>query len=204
MIENTDYSFYIGDVETTGLSLGDSEIIELSLIRLNDEAQKTWLLKATKPDKIDLGALRVNGHKYDDITHKSKFGKDNYKEPSQVIVEIENWLLEDNVSTINRILCGQNVAFDHYMMQWLWKDNNATDSFPFSRRMLDTMQIEMFMDLANNSSLKEGYSLANLAKKYGVKNEKAHSAAADTLATKEILKKQIEFANKVFNKTLTD
>lgn len=200
MFDNTQYSFYVGDVETTGLVLGESEIIELSLINLANDSQKTWLLKAKNQSAIDMGALKINGHKYEDITHSSKYGKDNYKEPSQVIVEIENWLMEDNVSTINRILCGQNVAFDHYMMQFLWKANNAADSFPFSRRMLDTMQIEMFCDLANSSLLKEGYSLANLAKKYGVKNEKAHSAAADTLTTKEVFKKQIEYMKTLFLK----
>ena len=38
----------------------------------------------------------------------------------------------------------------------------------------------------------EGYSLNNLIKKYGVKNDKAHTAAADVKATKEVLMKQIE------------
>lgn len=200
MFQDNKYSFYVGDVETTGLVLGESEIIELSLIRLKDDVQKTWLIKPSNPSKIDMGALKVNGHKYEDLTHITKYGKENYIEPAKAIVEIENWLLEDNVSTLNRVLCGQNVAFDHNMMNFLWRSQNAADSFPFGRRTLDTMQIEFFLDLAKNSGMAEGYSLSNLTKKYNVKNEKAHSAAADTLATKEVLKKQVEFFSKILNK----
>lgn len=40
MFQDNKYSFYVGDVETTGLVLGESEIIELSLIRLKDDVQK--------------------------------------------------------------------------------------------------------------------------------------------------------------------
>ena len=40
----------------------------------------------------------------------------------------------------------------------------------------------------------------NLIKKYGVVNTKAHTAAADTLATKEVFLKQVEYFKKLLNK----
>ena len=46
---------------------------------------------------------------------------------------------------------------------------------------------------AGNLSEISGYSLKALCKKYGVHNDKAHSAAADTKATKEVFDKQMAF-----------
>ena len=67
-----DFVFYVCDTETTSLDNSVGDIIELSLFRLSDNVQKTWCLKPLNFDGIDMGALKVNGHKYDDITHKQK------------------------------------------------------------------------------------------------------------------------------------
>jgi len=85
------------------------------------------------------------------------------------------------------------------MIEQLWIKCESKDSMPFGRRTVDTMQIEFFLDMCKGE-MAEGYSLKNLTKKYGVKNEKAHSAAADTLATKEVFEKQVEFFKKILNK----
>lgn len=99
------HAIYVGDCETTGLDLVDHDVIELSLLRLSTNEQKTWHIKPSNFQTIDAGALRVNGHLLEDITHKTKHGKDTYLEASKVIVDIENWLLDDNVSTLDRVLC---------------------------------------------------------------------------------------------------
>jgi DNA polymerase III alpha subunit (gram-positive type) len=190
-----DYVIYVADVETTGLDYVNNDIIELSLYRMKDNVQKTWLIKPTNINNIDAGSLRINGHKLEDITHATKFGRDNYKEASSAIIEIENWIMEDDVPTENRVLCGQNVGFDRNFLERLWLKCNAKDTYPFGRRLVDTMSIEFFMDLCKGK-MAEGYSLSNLTKKYGVKNEKAHSAEADTKATKEVFEKQVEFFTK--------
>lgn len=193
------YVIYVADVETTGLDYFKNDVIELSLYRLTDDTQKTWCLKPINTDSIDSGALRINGHKLEDITHQTKYGKETYKDPNKVIVEIENWIMEDDVPTENRILCGQNIGFDKIMLEQLWFKCNAKDTFPFGRRMMDTMMIEFFLDWCKGS-MAEGYSLANLTKKYGVVNAKAHTAAADTKSTKEVFEKQVEFFKKILNK----
>jgi DNA polymerase III alpha subunit (gram-positive type) len=54
------------------------------------------------------------------------------------------------------------------------------------------MVLELFFDFCKGQ-FAEGYSLGQIIKKYGVKNEKAHSAAADVKATKEVFEKQVEF-----------
>jgi len=186
------YVFYGCDTETTGLDSVRNDVIELSLYRILDDVQKTWLIKPINIDNIDVGALRVNGHKMENLKGLTKEGREIYLEASSVIIEIENFLAEDGVPTENRCLIGHNIAFDKAMLEQLWKKCNAFDSFPFGRRVLDTMIQELYLDFCKND-FAEGYSLKNLSKKYEVKNEKSHSAAADTKCTVEIFRKQAEF-----------
>lgn len=193
------YVFYGVDSETTGL-LQQHDIIELSIYRMSDDVQKTWTLKPFNVNDIDPGALRVNGHKIEDLTHQTKFGKDTYRDAKQVIIEIENFIAEDGVPATNRCLIGQNVGFDKSMMEQLWLRCEASDSFPFGRRFLDTMVIELFYDFCKDDYA-EGYSLKNLSKKYGVTNSKAHSAESDIKCTVDIFRKQSALFRKIFKST---
>lgn len=193
------YEFYYADTETTGLDDRIHDVIELSLIRLTTGEQKTWSLKPINTNSIATDALRVNGHKLEDLLHQTKEGKEKYLDPQKVIVDVENWVLDDGVLSSNRFLIGQNVNFDRGMLEQLWKKCNSQNSFPFGRRMLDTMIVELFLDFCQNS-FQEGYSLNNLVKKYGIKNEKAHTAAADTRATKEVFEAQVAAFKKILNK----
>ena len=193
-----DYVIYIADVETTGLDSRVNDVIELSLHRSSDDVQKTWCIKPTNIENIDLGSLRINGHKLEDLRHETKAGRERYLDPVKTIVEIENWMMEDGVPTENRVMCGQNISFDRDFLQQLWVKCNSKDSFPFGRRTMDTMIIEFFLDWCKGN-MAEGYSLNNLVKKYGIKNEKAHTAAADVKATKEVFEKQVECFKKIMN-----
>jgi DNA polymerase III epsilon subunit-like protein len=190
------YEFYVTDVETTGLDSHTHDVIELSVLRLSTGEQKTWTLKPTNVETIDPGALRVNGHKMENLKWETREGRETYRNASEVLVEVENWLAEDGVPATHRALLGQNISFDKDFLEQLWIKCDSKDSFPFGRRYLDTMVIEIFMDYCQNG-VQEGYSLGNLVKKYGVKNEKAHTAAADVMATKLVFDKQVEFFKKV-------
>lgn len=185
-----EYTLYVADVETTGLDSRIHDVIEMSLLRLSDNVQKTWHLKPLNPDYAEAAALRINGHKLEDLKHLTKFGRETYRDPNEVLVEVENWIQEDGTPAEKRILVGQNVNFDKDMFDQLWKKCNAKDTYPFGRRIIDTMQISFFIDYAQGT-LADGYSLANLIKKYGIKNEKAHSAESDVKATKELFLAQI-------------
>ncbi len=190
-----DYVIYTIDTETTGLDNRNNDIIELSLIRLIDNSQKTWCMKPFNPSNIEADALRINGHKKEDILHLTKEGKDRYLDPNKIIIEVENWVMEDGVPATNRVLAGQNVGFDREFLEQHWIKGNSKDSFPFGRRLLDTMIVQFFLDYCEGK-MDEAYGLSNLVKKYGVKNDKAHTAAADVKVTTEILLKQVEFFKK--------
>jgi DNA polymerase III alpha subunit (gram-positive type) len=195
------YAFYCADTETTSLDLMTGDIIELSIYRMENDEQKTWCLKPLNPDRIDPGALRVNGHKLDDLLWRTKEGKDRYLEPTSTLVEIEDWLAQDNLPAEKRFLIAHNASYDKNMMEQLWIKCNAKDSFPFGRRFIDTMTLELAIDYAKGQ-FAEGYSLNNLVKKYGVKNEKVHSASADTLATKQVFDKQIKYLRDFLKKEI--
>jgi DNA polymerase III epsilon subunit-like protein len=185
-----DYTFYVADCETTGLDSHLHDIIELSLLRMSDGEQKTWWLKPLNPDHVEAAALRINGHKLEDITHKTVEGRNKYQDPNKVIVEIENWITSDGVPNSQRVLVGQNVHFDLTFAEQLWIKCSAKDSFPFGRRTMDTMIFAFMMDYAEKK-LSEGYSLSGLIKRYGIKNSAAHTAAADVQATKLLFEAQI-------------
>lgn len=190
------FELYVCDTETTGTDFIKHSPIEITLFSMTTGQLKTWWLKPIDMDNIDPGALRVNGHKLEDITHQTSEGKLKYKDPNKVIVEIENWLAEnDNSSAEQRILVGHNIYFDYYHSLYLWKKCGAEDSFPYGRRMIDTMNLEFIINHISSTTV-DSYALSALCKKYGIKNEKAHTAEADTKATRDVFLKQLDFFKK--------
>jgi DNA polymerase III alpha subunit (gram-positive type) len=188
------YCLYVTDTETTGLDSHLNDIIELSMWRSSDDSQKTWYIKPINFASIELDALRINHHKLEDIKHETKFGKETYLDTAKTIIEIENWVNEDCFASSNRILVGQNIGFDKAMLEQLWIKCNSKDTYPFGYRTMDTMMIEFFLDFAKDSEdMADSYSLSAIIKKYGIKNDKAHTAESDVKATKELFYKQIEF-----------
>jgi len=185
------YELYVCDCETTGLLAPVHSPVEISIYRLSTDEQRTWFLRPLNFAAISTDALRVNGLKIEDLKGLAKEGREKYRDPSQVLVEIENWIMNDGCPSDLRMLVGQNVPFDKGMLEALWEKCGTLETFPFSRKYsLDTMGIELFLDLVREQE-SEGYSLRNLVKKYALKNEKAHSAEADTKVTMQVFRKQI-------------
>jgi len=191
------YELYVVDTETTGLDFVVNDPIEISIYSLSNDSQQTCLLKPINKENISPDALRKNGHQLEDLLGHTKYGRENYLDPDKVIVDIENWLGEDNVSSSDRLLVGHNVNFDKQMLLSLWKKLNSSGTFPFNEKyVLDTMQIEFFLDHCKGEYA-EWYNLGSVIKKYGVTNAKAHSAAEDTKATVGLFRKQTDFFRKV-------
>jgi DNA polymerase III alpha subunit (gram-positive type) len=191
------YELYVVDSETTGLSYLKNEPIEISIYRLSTNEQRTWFLRPINLDHISNDALRVNGAKLEDLQGKTKEGREKYNEPSKVLVEIENWLAEDMMASEDRIMTGQNVQFDKLMLESLWDKCGAIETFPFNKKyIIDTMQIAFMIDYVQQTS-SEGYSLYALTKKYGIKNEKAHSSESDVKATVCVFNKLVNHLRKM-------
>jgi DNA polymerase III epsilon subunit-like protein len=200
---NNGYVIYVNDTETTGFDPLTNDIIELSMFRLipkedgsYDEQQRTWLVKAMNPSTISDQALAKNGHKKEDILHISKFGKENYLLPADVVDQVEEWMMEDNVSSVDRVFAGQNPKFDLDFLQEFWKRTGRTDpnDFPFfvtnGNRIIDTKQIMILFDICTGRRRKY-YNLSSIVKALGVKKGKAHKADEDTRMTKDVLMKLV-------------
>jgi DNA polymerase III epsilon subunit-like protein len=180
------YELYVVDTETTGTDFTKHSPVEISIIRMSTGEQRTWHIKPINMDTIEPAALKVNHLSMDDLKGLTKEGREKYMEPLKALVEIENWVSEDNKPTMNRLIVAHNAQFDMNMMKWLWAKCDSAETYPFSDRYsLDTMVIAFFLDFAKDN-IQDGYSLNALTKRFGIKNTKAHSADADTLATKEL------------------
>lgn len=210
------YVIYVCDTETTGLSAVDNDVIELSMFRLipnndnsYDEQQRTWLVKATNPKTISDEALAKNGHKREDILHISKFGKENYLLPQDVVDQVEAWMMEDNVSAVDRVFVGQNPKFDLDFLRELWKrcGRPTEDDFPFfignGNRILDTKEIVVLFDICTGRR-RRYYNLSSLVKALGVKKGKAHKADEDTRMTKDLLMKLVTIIKAVVAEQFKD
>lgn len=196
------FELYCLDTETTGLSHTDNEIVELSIYRFSDQSQRTWCMQPKKLHTIQADALRINGHKLEDLSHMTAYGKATYLDPMKVIPQIENWFLEDGVTDADRVLVGQNPNFDCQFLQALWRQENCSDTFPFGKRpfTIDTREIALFIDLLEGTR-SEYYNLGSLIKKFGIKNSKAHTAEADTVATKELFLAQLDYVKSKFKRS---
>jgi len=199
MDNGSGYVIYVFDTETTGLDPVENDVIEISMCRLSmnnpdDIDQKTWLIKPINPMAIDDIALRVNKHKREDLLHFTKFGKENYKEPEDVVAEIEQWMAEDEVSIIDRVAAGQNIDFDLRFIKELWKKVGSENTFPFSvengNRTFDTKMFAMMIDLCTGRR-RRFYNLGALVSAFGVKKLKAHRADADTKMTTDLMVKML-------------
>lgn len=206
---NDSYVIYVIDCETTSLEIKDADVIEISMSRLSiqdnsykEDEHKTWYLRAMNPKGIQDKALAVNGHKREDILGITSAGKLKYQLPNLVVSQIETWIMDDNVSSLDRIFAGQNPHFDIDMLQELWKRNNrlAVEDFPFSlennNRIIDTKMIVAFFDLCTGRRRK-AYGLGQLVKACSIKKDKAHSATGDVAMTRDLLLKLVNMVKPV-------
>lgn len=199
-IKDCKFTLYVCDTETTGfINNGPdaNEIIELTLYRLNDDEHKTWFIKPQNYESIQADALRVNGHKIEDLKMLTKYGKDTYQDAIKVVADIENWMNEDGNDSTSRVMIGQNTNFDLVFMKNLWEKCNAWETFPFGPRpfILDTRQIALLIDLIKDERT-EYYNLGSLVEKYGVKKEKSHRSFFDTKMTKDLLLAMVKVLSK--------
>jgi DNA polymerase III epsilon subunit-like protein len=196
------YVQYVVDCETTGTDPEKNDIIEVCFWRIGDAESKTWCLKPLSPENIEEEALRVNGHLLEDILWKTKVGIDKYRIPSEVLPEIEMWLMEDGAAAEERIFIGQNPDFDYQFLLSLWHKAGSDDNFPFGYwiegkdkkrnqgMIIDTIQLARLIDICTGK--KRGrYGLGALVKAFGVTKATAHRADGDVKMTKELFEKII-------------
>lgn len=172
------------DIESTGLNIPTDSIIELSFVKVfpgGEQRIKTWKilpwdyqLKRQRP--IDPKASEVNGVKDEDLTGCPKF--------FEVVGEVAQWLKDSDLAGFN------SAKFDLPMLAEEIERARVfagveVDVDLHSAKMVDVQNIYHFFEPRNLRAAYRFYC-------GGEDFENAHTAEADTVATYEVLKGQLD------------
>ena len=164
------------DIETTGLSVIEHEILEIGCVITNHKLKiiEEFEIKI-KPEHIENAnktALKINHYKEKDW--KDGIGiKDALKILSKKVKDC--------------IMIGQNVAFDSGFLEYNFEKNNLKNTLHYHR--LDTISIAWAKFHRDKKFLH--FSLREMCKYFDIKNENPHSALSDARATFLLYKKLI-------------
>ncbi len=172
------------DIESTGLSIPTDSIIELSFVKVfpgGESRIKTWKIKpwdyvnkCQKP--INPEASKVNGVTDDMLTGCPRF--------FEVVEEVVDWLKDSDLAGFN------SAKFD---LPMLAEEIERVRKFVFPNINIDLHEPVM-VDVQNIYHAMEPRNLKAAYRFYcgGGDFENAHTAEADTLATYEVLKGQLD------------
>ena len=171
------------DIESTGLNIASDAIIELSFVKIlpgPEERIKTWRVKPWDyaggcQKKINPSAQAIHGIKDDDLTDCPRF--------SDIADEVVSWLEDSDLAGFN------STKFDLPMLaeelervrHYIGKDIPVN---LHEKKMVDVQNIYHVLEPRN---LKAAYRFY-----CGKELENAHAAEADTIATYEVLKSQLD------------
>ena len=171
------------DIESTGLNIASDAIIELSFVKVlpgPEERIKTWRVKPWDyaggcQKKITPSAQAVHGISDDDLKDCPRF--------SDIADEVISWLEDSDLAGFN------SAKFDLPMLaeelervrRYMGKDIHIN---LHEKKMVDVQNIYHVLEPRN---LKAAYRFY-----CGKELENAHAAEADTLATYEVLKSQLD------------
>ena len=160
----------IFDLETTGVSVQNDRIIEISLVKLFEDGREEIYTTRVNPG-IPIPAEATAVHH---ITNEDVAGSPTF---AQLANEIINRITGSD-------LCGYNlIRFDFPLLRMEFFRNNIEFNID-GINLVDPMKIFMMREPRDLSAALQFYCNRNL--------EDAHSAEADTIATKDILKAQID------------
>lgn len=195
------YVNYIIDTETTGTNPLLHDVIEVCIWRLGDAESKTWWLQPLSPENIEEEALQINKHLREDILHQTKEGREKYRHPSEVLPEIEMWIMEDGAAAEERVFIGQNPMFDYDFLLALWRKMGVEKEFPFGYwipnrdgternqgYIIDTIQLARLIDVCTGKK-RSRYGLGALVKDFDITKATAHRADGDVKMTKDLYEK---------------
>lgn len=158
------------DIEATGLFISKDRIVELSILKINPngtQQSKTWLLNPDYP--ISEEATIVHGYTNEILVDKPTF--------KQKAKEISDFLLGCDLAGYNSIKYDIPLLVEEFL-------RNGIDFDVKNRKLIDVQNIFMKMEQRTLSAAYKFY--------LGKTLDNAHSAEADTFATYEILKAQLD------------
>ena len=171
------------DIESTGLNIPSDSIIELSFVKIlpgGEQRIKTWIIKPWDYVKqcqrpIDPQASKVNGVTDDMLVDCPTF--------FEVADEVASWLVDSDLAGFNSAKFDLPMLAEEFeRVKLAGKDLNVDLHSP---KMVDVQNIYHAMEPRN---LKAAYRFYCGGEDF----ENAHTAEADTIATYEVLKGQLD------------
>jgi len=162
------------DIETTGLDVLRHEILEIGCV-ITDHKRKVLLefeikIQPEHVENADPMAIKVNHFRDRDWSEA---------------IPLDDALKIFAEKTKDCIMVGQNVAFDSGFLEYNFNKLKMKNTLFYHR--LDTISIAWAK--LNHKTDIDHYSLRELCKYFGIKNEHPHSALSDARATYELYEK---------------
>jgi len=172
------------DIESTGLSIPSDCIIELSFVKVfpgGEQRIKTWKIlpwdyQAGRQKPIDPRASEVNGVKDEDLVGCPKF--------ADVAEEVAQWLQDSDLAGFNSTKFDLPMLSEEFERARYYAGKDI-DVDLHSKKMVDVQNIYHFYEPRNLRAAYRFYC-------GGEDFENAHTAEADTVATYEVLKGQLD------------
>ena len=175
------------DIESTGLNIASDSIIELCFVKImpgGEQRVKTWRVKPWDyvydcQREINPSAQAVHGISAEDVADKPTF--------YQISEEVAQWLEGSDLAGFN------SAKFDLPMLaEEIERVRRGSRMFPAKEVNIDLHAMQM-VDVQNIFHMMEPRTLKAAYMFYcGLELENAHAAEADTLATYEVLKSQLD------------
>ncbi len=169
------------DLETTGFDTEKQEIIEIGVVIVNQkdgvlgDIVDEWEIKI-QPEKIenaDAEALAINGYNEADWMFAV-----NLKQAMETFAE----------KTKDCVMVAHNVAFDYSFLAKAFSTTGIENKMFFAKIDTISFAFAKLHKVENAPRL----SLGALCDYFGIENERAHTALADTRATVEVYRKLLE------------
>src|SRR5574344_1105118 len=172
------------DIESTGLNIPTDSIIELSFVKImpdNEQRIKTWRVcpwdyESNSQRPITPGAKAVHGIKDEELKDSPKF--------YEIVDEVEEWLKDSDLAGYNSTKFDLPMLAEEIERARKYK-HKEVDINLHDKKMVDVQTIYFTMEPRN---LKAAYRFYCGGEDF----DNAHSAEADTMATYEVLKGQLE------------
>ncbi len=171
------------DIESTGLNIASDSIIELCFVKImpgNEQRVKTWRVKPWDYERecqrpINPSAQAVHGISAEDLTDKPTF--------YEIADEVVEWLIGSDLAGFNSAKFDLPMLAEEIERVRRWKKKELPINL-HEMKMVDVQNIYHALEPRN---LKAAYRFY-----CGQELENAHAAEADTLATYEVLKGQLD------------
>lgn len=167
---NLNKSICFFDLETTGLNITKDRIVEISILKVNpdgSEEKKTWLVNPEMP--IPTVVIAVHGITDEKVANKPTF--------NELAKEVNTWIKDSDLAGFN------SNRFDIPLLA----EEMLRAGVDFDMKSRCSVDVQTIFHKMEQRTLKAALKF------YCDKSlEDAHSAEADTMATYEVLKAQLD------------